>query len=65
MLIVKIKKGENINRALKRFKVKTKKTGLIKEIRSRQEFVKPSAKKRDKKKKAIRTREYREMLDNI
>ena len=65
MLIIKIKKGENINRALKRFKVKTKKTGLIKEIRSRQEFVKPSAKKRDKKKKAIRTREYREMLDNI
>ena len=65
MLIVKIKKGENINRALKRFKIKTKKTGLIKEIRSRQEFVKPSAKKRDKKKRAIRTREYREMLDNI
>ena len=65
MLIIKIKKGENINRALKRFEVKTKKTGLIKEIRSRQEFVKPSAKKRDKKKKAIRTREYREMLDNI
>ena len=65
MLIIKIKKGENINRALKRFKVKTKKTGLIKEIRSRQEFVKPSAKKRDKKKKAIRTRKYREMLDNV
>ena len=65
MLIIKIKKGENINRALKRFKIKTKKTGLIKEIRSRQEFVKPSAKKRDKKKRAIRTREYREMLDNI
>ena len=65
MLIVKIKKGENISRALKRFKIKTKKTGLIKEIRSRQEFVKPSAKKRDKKKRAIRTREYREMLDNI
>ena len=65
MLIVKFKKGENINRALKRFKIKTKKTGLIKEIRSRQEFVKPSAKKRDKKKRAIRTREYREMLDNI
>lgn len=65
MLIIKIKKGENINRALKRFKVKTKKTGLIKEIRSRQQFIKPSAIKRDKKKKAIRTREYREMLDNI
>ena len=65
MLIIKIKKGENINRALKRFKVKTKKTGLIKEIRSRQQFIKPSAVKRDKKKKAIRTREYREMLDNI
>lgn len=65
MLIVKLKKGENINRALKRFKTKVKRTKLIKQIRDNQHFTKPSAKKRDQLKKAIRTREYREMLDNI
>jgi small subunit ribosomal protein S21 len=65
MLIVKLKKGENITRALKRFKTKVKRTKLIKQIRDNQHFIKPSAKKRDQLKKAIRTREYKEMLDNI
>ena len=65
MLIVKLGKGENINRALKRFKSKVKKTKLIKQIRDNQHFTKPSMKKRDQLKKAIRTREYKDMLDNM
>ena len=65
MLIVKLKKGENINRALKRFKTKVKRTKLIKQIRDNQHFLKPSTKRREQLKKAIRTREYKEMLDNI
>ena len=65
MLIVKLKKGENINRALKRFKTKVKRTKLIKQIRDNQHFSKPSTKRREQLKKAIRTREYKEMLDNI
>ena len=65
MLIVKLKKGENITRALKRFKSKVKKTKLIKQIRDNQHFTKPSTKRREQLKKAIRTREYKEMLDNI
>ena len=65
MLIVKLKKGENINRALKRFKTKVKRTKLIKQIRENQHFSKPSTKRREQLKKAIRTREYKEMLDNI
>ena len=65
MLIVKLKKGENINRALKRFKTKVKRTKLIKQIRYNQHFLKPSTKRREQLKKAIRTREYKEMLDNI
>ena len=65
MLIVKLNKGENINRALNRFKSKVKKTKLIKQIRDNQHFIKPSAKKRDQLKKAIRTREYKDMLDNM
>ena len=65
MLIVKLKKGENITRALKRFKTKVKRTKLIKQIRDNQYFTNPSTKRREQLKKAIRTREYKEMLDNI
>jgi|TARA_B100001778_G_scaffold274724_1_gene237470 small subunit ribosomal protein S21 len=53
MLIVKIKKGENINSALKRFKRKFRDTRVVQEIRKRQEFVKPSELKRKQKQKAV------------
>tara|TARA_R100001443_G_C3353112_1_gene177278 strand:- start:797 stop:991 length:195 start_codon:yes stop_codon:yes gene_type:complete len=53
MLIVKIRKNENINQALKRFKRKFRDTGVVKEIRRRKEFIKPSAQKRKEKLKAI------------
>ena len=53
MLIVKIKKGENINSALKCFKRKFRDTRIVQEIRKRQEFVKPSEKKRKQKQKAV------------
>ena len=47
MLIIPIKEGENIERALKRFKRKFEKTGVIKELRERQKFTKPSVKRRE------------------
>lgn len=53
MIIIPIKEGESIERALKRFKRKFEKTGIIKEIRSRQAFTKPSISKREQIKKAI------------
>lgn len=53
MIIVPIKEGENIERALKKFKRKFEKTGVVKELRSRQAFVKPSMRKREEVKKAI------------
>lgn len=53
MIIVPVKEGENIERALKKFKRKFEKTGVIKELRSRQAFKKPSEKKRDTIKKAV------------
>lgn len=46
MIIVPIKEGENIERALKKFKRKYEKTGIVKELRARQQFTKPSVKKR-------------------
>ncbi|MBK7733652.1 MAG: 30S ribosomal protein S21 [Bacteroidales bacterium] len=53
MIIVPVKEGENIDRTLKRFKRKFEKTGVIRELRSRQAFVKPSVRRRDELKKAI------------
>ncbi len=53
MIIVQLKEGENIERALKKFKRKYEKTGVVKELRSRQAFIKPSIDKRKKKQHAI------------
>ena len=46
MIVVPIKEGENIERSLKKFKRKFEKTGVTKELRRRQQFDKPSVKKR-------------------
>ena len=53
MIIIPVKEGENIERALKRFKRKFEKTGVIKELRSRQAYTKPSVTRRAEVMKAI------------
>ncbi|MBQ0155003.1 MAG: 30S ribosomal protein S21 [Bacteroidales bacterium] len=53
MIIVQIKEGENIEKALKKFKRKFEKTGVVKELRNRQQFTKPSVLKRQQKIHAI------------
>ncbi|MFA6593000.1 MAG: 30S ribosomal protein S21 [Bacteroidales bacterium] len=53
MIIVPIKDGENIERALKKFKRKFEKTGAIRELRARKNFEKPSVVKRASHLKAI------------
>ena len=53
MLIVKVKEGENIERALKRYKRKVNQTKQMIHLRKNEEFIKPSVKKREQKKKAI------------
>jgi small subunit ribosomal protein S21 len=53
MIIVPVKEGENIDRALKKFKRKFEKTGVIRELRSRQAYVKPSVRRREEIKKAV------------
>ena len=52
MIIIKLTKGENIERALKRYKFKVMKTKQLIELRDRQEFEKPSSKRRKQKLKA-------------
>ena len=53
MIIVPVKVGESIVKALKMFKRKFEKTGAIRELRARKNFVKPSVKKRMQMQKAI------------
>jgi len=47
MLIINVKSDESIDRALKRYKRKFKKTRLLKEIRRRKHFIKPSVERRN------------------
>ena len=61
MLIIEVKEGESIDRALKRYKRKFQRTGLMKELRNRKEFKKPSIVRRSEVLKAA----YRQkMIDS-
>ena len=53
MIIVPVKEGENIEKALKKFKRKFEKTGVMKELRARQQYDKPSVIKRLKMEHAV------------
>lgn len=53
MLIIKVQEGENIDRALKRYKQKTRRTKLINNLRDQKQFIKKSVKNRKKIGKAI------------
>ena len=53
MIIIPVKEGENIDRALKKLKRKFEKTGILRELRERQKFTKPSVIKREQRIKAI------------
>ncbi|MBC6399868.1 MAG: 30S ribosomal protein S21 [Ekhidna sp.] len=52
MLIVNVKENESIERALKRYKKKFEKTGVLRELRFRTHFTKPSVKRREEVRKA-------------
>ena len=53
MIVVPVKEGENIEKALKKFKRKFEKTGVVKELRARQQFDKPSVINRLKRERAV------------
>ncbi len=59
MIVVPIKEGENIERALKKFKRKFEKTGVMRELRDRQAFTKKSVVQRKKVEKAIYVQQLR------
>ncbi|MFY7671037.1 30S ribosomal protein S21 [Tenacibaculum sp. MEBiC06402] len=58
MLIIKVKDGENIDRALKRYKRKHRDTKLMRELRERREYTKESVRRRAEVKKA----QYKERI---
>lgn len=52
MLRIVVKEGENIERALKRYKRKFRDVKVLQELRNRKQFIKPSVAKRAQNKKA-------------
>lgn len=58
MLIVSIKENESIDKALKRFKKKFEKTGVLRQLRARTSFEKPSITRRN----AVIRAAYRQSL---
>ena len=59
MSSVPVKDGESIERARKEFKRKFEKTGVVKELRPRQQYNKPSVLKRLKMEHAIYVQQLR------
>lgn len=60
MIVINVKDGENIDKALKRFKKKFEKTGVLRELRGRQAFEKKSVSRRNQVKRAA----YRQKLQS-
>jgi len=63
MIIIPMKEGENIDRALKKLKRKFEKTGILKELRERQKFTKPSIVNREQRIKAKYIQKLRDQAD--
>lgn len=61
MLIIQVKDGESIDRALKKYKRKYDRTGVVRQLRSRQQFVKPSVTKRQQKSRAA----YKQRMQSL
>ncbi len=53
MIVINLKDNESIDKALKRFKKKFEKTGVLRELRSRQAFEKKSVRRRNVIKHAV------------
>lgn len=63
MLVISVKEGESIDRALKRYKRKYDRTGVMKEIRGRKQFIKPSVSRRKEIIKAAYIQQKRQEED--
>lgn len=60
MLSIPVKEGESIERALKKYKRKFERTKVLRELRERKKYTKPSIAKREQMKKAIYVQKLRQ-----
>jgi small subunit ribosomal protein S21 len=60
MLIIDVKDSDSLDKALKKYKKKFEKAGTIRELRSRQAYMKPSVRRRSQVLRAI----YRQQFIN-
>ncbi len=58
MAEIKVKEGESLDSALRRFKRSCARSGILTELRKREHYEKPSV-KRKKKSEAARKRKYK------
>ena len=63
MIVVPVKEGENIEKSMKKFKRKFEKTGIVKELRRRQQFDKPSVTNRLKRERAVYVQKLQQIED--
>ncbi|PID88664.1 MAG: 30S ribosomal protein S21 [Bacteroidia bacterium] len=64
MIVIPVKEGDNIERALKRFKRKFNETGATRTLRARQAFQKPSVVKRKKMEKARYVKQLQRLAED-
>lgn len=64
MIIIDVKNGETIDRALRRYKRKHRDVKLRRELRNRKQYTKPSVKRRTEKLKAIYKEQKLRDMDN-
>jgi small subunit ribosomal protein S21 len=64
MIIIDLKKEKNLETALRTYKYKVQKLKQVQKLRERQEFVKPSVKRRAEIRKAIYVQRLKNGLDN-
>jgi small subunit ribosomal protein S21 len=64
MLIIKVKEGESIERALKRYKRKHRNIKVVNEIRERKHFTKKSVRRRKEIQKAEYVQKLRQESEN-
>jgi small subunit ribosomal protein S21 len=56
MSYVRVRKGEDINRAIRRFKRKVESEGIMRELKRRRYYLKPSEARKEKQKAAAKRR---------
>ena len=65
MASITVKKGEDVNKAIKRFKRKVEKEGIMKELKKRRHYLKPSERKKEKRALAAKRRRKSSMRKSM